>query len=201
METQPVLAVTSRASEYQSPYQSNTRQDLDCHTPSTEDAKPSPGRDGTAIQANEARRLIAAVILVTTALRPSRPRRRPAALRSRNLDHLVRREVGPACAQRAAMLISGGGLSFAEPPASGKRSTPGGTDLCFSPPADTSGPSQSATKRNEWRRLLQNASKCSETFRNALLGMTYCLGNPAFAASRGLIGNQHPFCKTMQSSA
>ena len=42
-EDQPVLADTSRASEYQSEHQYNT-SDFDCHTPRTEDAKPSPGR-------------------------------------------------------------------------------------------------------------------------------------------------------------
>jgi hypothetical protein len=49
--------------------------------------------------------------------------------------------------------------------------------------------------------LLRNASKCSETFRNALLRMTYCLGNPAIAASKGPVGNQYPFCKSMKNSA
>jgi len=76
----------------------------------------------------------AAAILVTTALRPSRPRRPRAALRSGSLDSLVRREISPACAQRAAMLISGGGFCFAQPPAVGKRSTAGGTELRFSSP-------------------------------------------------------------------
>jgi len=41
---QPVLADASHASEYQSEYQSNT-SDFDCHTPRTEDAKPSSSRD------------------------------------------------------------------------------------------------------------------------------------------------------------
>src|SRR5450631_489276 len=41
---QHVLADTSHASEYQSEYQYNT-SDFDCHTPRTEDAKASPGRD------------------------------------------------------------------------------------------------------------------------------------------------------------
>jgi hypothetical protein len=99
------------------------------------------------------------------------------------------------------MLISGGGFCFAEAPATGKRSTAGGIELRFSSSADASGPSQSATKRNEWRRLLQNASKCPETFRNALLRMTYCLGHPAIAASRRPVGTQLLFCKSMQSSA
>src|ERR1035437_113307 len=134
----------------------------------------------------------AAVILVTTALRPSMPRRRRAALRSGSLDCLERREVGPACAQRAAMLISGGGLCFPQPPAVGKRSTAGGDWLSFQFPGQRKPPSQSATKRNKWQRLLQNASKCSETFRNALARMTYCLGHPAIAASNGLVGNQYP---------
>jgi hypothetical protein len=74
------------------------------------------------------------------------------------------------------MLISGGGFCFAEPPGSGKRSTVGGTDLRFSLQANASrpvNPQQNATSGNG---LLRNASKCSETFRNALARMTYCLG-------------------------
>ena len=121
----------------------------------------------------------AAVILVTTALRPSRPRRRRAALRSGSLDCLVCREVGPACAQWAAMLISGGDCCFARPPASGKRSTAGGTELRFSSLANASGPSQFATKRNKWERLvtkcfemLGNVSECSA--RNDLLPRLSC---------------------------
>ena len=43
-DDQPVLADTSHAIEYQSEYQYST-SDFDCHTPRTEDAKPSPGRD------------------------------------------------------------------------------------------------------------------------------------------------------------
>ncbi len=57
------------------------------------------------------------------------------------------------------MLISGGDFCFAEPPGSGKRSTAGGTELRFSSPANASGPSQSATKRYEWQRLV---TKCFE---------------------------------------
>ena len=104
----------------------------------------------------------AAVILVTTALRPSRPRRPRAASRSGSLDCLDRREVGPACAQREAMLISGGGFCLAEAPASGKRLTGGGTDLPFSSPADGSSPSQF---RNKKQRV---ATACYEMLRNAL---------------------------------
>jgi hypothetical protein len=99
------------------------------------------------------------------------------------------------------MLISGGGFCFAQPPAVGKRSTAGGDWLSFQFAGQRKPPSQSATKRNKWQRLLQNASKCSETFRNALARMTYCLGHPAIAASNGPVGNQYPFCKSMQSSA
>jgi hypothetical protein len=64
-----------------------------------------------------------------------------------------------------------------------------------------------ATKINPQKNLraatdrYKNASKCSETFRNALARMTYCLGHPAIAASNGPVGNQYPFCKSMQSSA
>jgi hypothetical protein len=59
-------------------------------------------------------------------------------------------------------------------------------------------PQQNATSGNG---LLRNASKCSETFRNALARMTYCLGHPAIVASNGPVGNDYPFCKSMQSSA
>jgi hypothetical protein len=141
----------------------------------------------------------AAAILVTTALRPSRPRRPRAALRSGSLDCLVRREISPACAQRAAMLISGGGFCFAQPPAVGKRSTAGGTELRFSSPVNASRPVNSQQTATSGNGSLQNVSKCSETFRNAR--MTYCLGHPAIVASNGPVGNHHPFCKSMQNSA
>jgi hypothetical protein len=94
----------------------------------------------------------AAVILVTTAPRPSRPRRRRAALRSGSLDCLVCRKVGPACAQRAAMLISGGGFCFVQPPAVGKRSTAGGDRLSFQFAGQHEPHSQSAIKRNKLQR-------------------------------------------------
>jgi hypothetical protein len=99
------------------------------------------------------------------------------------------------------MLISGGGSCFAEVPATGKRSTAGGIELRFSSPTNRKRPKPIRNKTQGVARLLQNASKCSETFRNALLRMTYCLGHLAMAASRRPVGNQHPFCKTMQSSA
>jgi hypothetical protein len=121
-----------------------------------------------------------------------------AASRSGSLDCFVRREVGPACAQRAAMLISDGGFCFAQPPAVGKRSTAGEIDTRFSSQVNGEPPSQSATSGSG---LLRNASKCSEPLRNVLLGMTYCLGHPFIAASNGPVGNQYPFCKSMQSSA
>ena len=54
-ETQPVLVVTSRASEYQSPYQSNTIY-FSLHTTRTKVAEASPGRDTGATQACEAQR-------------------------------------------------------------------------------------------------------------------------------------------------
>src|ERR1019366_4008532 len=97
------------------------------------------------------------------------------------LTALVRREVGPACAQRAAMLISGGDFCFAEPPGSGKRSTADRTELPFSSPTNASGPSQSATKRYEWQRIatkyfemLGNVSECSG--KNDLLPRPSCHG-------------------------
>jgi hypothetical protein len=114
---------------------------------------------GTVIQANEAQHECrrnsghdgTAAVKAAPAAR--------AASRSGSLDCLARREVGPACAQRAAMLISGGDFCFARLLASGKRSTAGGTELRFSSPADASGPSQFATKRNKWERLV---TKCFE---------------------------------------
>ena len=53
-------------------------------------------------------------------------------------------------------------------------------------------PSQSATNRTSGsgNGSLRNASKCSEMFRNAPLGMTYCLGGPAIAASAVLLLSQ-----------
>src|SRR5664279_6630436 len=85
----------------------------------------------TAIQANEAQR----------ERRPKFWSRRPCGRQGRAgraplcgagaLTASRPREIGSACAQRAAMLISGGGFCFAQPPAVGKRSTGGGIDLCF----------------------------------------------------------------------
>jgi hypothetical protein len=99
------------------------------------------------------------------------------------------------------MPISGGGFCFAQPPAVGKRSTAEGNDSRFSSQVNASrpvNPQQNATSGNG---LLRNASKCSETFRNALARMTYCIGHSAIAASNGPVGNRYPFCKFMQSSA
>jgi hypothetical protein len=99
------------------------------------------------------------------------------------------------------MLISGVGVCFAQPPALGRRSTAGGDWLSFQFAGQREPHSQSAKKPARRNGSLQNASKCSETFRNALARMTYCLGHPAIAASNGPVGNQHPFSKSMQSSA
>jgi hypothetical protein len=117
----------------------------------------------------------AAVILVTTALRPC------AASRSGSLDCLVCREVGPACAQRTAMLISGGSICLAEPSASGGDRPPAGPTFVSvrrSTLAVQVNPQQNATS-GSGNGSVRNASKCSEMFRNAPLGMTYCLGGPA----------------------
>ena len=95
------------------------------------------------------------------------------------------------------MLISGGGLRFAQPPAVGRRPTAGGTKLRFRSSADAGGPVNFATKRNEWHRLLQNASKCSEAFRNAMARMTYCLGHPAIVASIGPVIPSANLCKNL----
>ena len=95
------------------------------------------------------------------------------------------------------MLISGGGLRFAQPPAVGRRPTVGGTKLRFRSSADAGGPVNFATKRNEWHRLLQNASKCSEAFRNAMARMTYCLGHPANVASIGPVIPSANLCKNL----
>jgi len=54
-DDQHVLADTSHASEYQSEYQYNT-SDFDCHTPRTEDAKPSSSRDTDRNEAQRERR-------------------------------------------------------------------------------------------------------------------------------------------------
>ena len=70
-------------------------------------------------------------------------------------------------------------LCFAQPPAVGKRSTAGGTDPRFRSQVNASrpvNPPQNATSGNG---SLRNASKCSETFRNALARMNYCLGLPS----------------------
>ena len=75
-------------------------------------------------------------------------------MRSRSLDCLARREVGPACAQRAAILISGGYFCFAQPPAIGKSSTAGGDWLSFQFAGQREPLSQSVTKRNKWERLV-----------------------------------------------
>ena len=80
-------------------------------------------------------------------------------MRSVSLDCLVRREVGPACAQRAAILISGGYFCFAQPPAIGKPSTAGGDWLSFQFAGQREPPSQSVTKPNKWQRLV---TKCFE---------------------------------------
>ena len=113
-------------------------------------------------------------------------------MRSRSLDCLARREVGPACAQRAAILISGGYFCFAQPPAIGKSSTAGGDWLSF----------QFAGRRKSIRNKTQQVgTACYETFQNALARMTYCLGHPAItAAPNGPVGNRYPFCKSMQKS-
>lgn len=87
------------------------------------------------------------------------------------------------------------------PAASGRKAIDGRreTDSYFSSQVNASrpvNPQQNATSGNG---LLRNTSKCSETFRNALAKMTYCLGHPAIAASNGPVGNQHPFCKALHN--
>jgi hypothetical protein len=62
-------------------------------------------------------------------------------------------------AQRKVMLISGGGFCLTESPASEKRSTGGGTDLCFTSPPGGNGQNQSATNATSGNGLLQ---KCFE---------------------------------------
>jgi len=57
-------------------------------------------------------------------------------------------------------------------------------------------PQQNATSGNG---LLQNASKCSEAFRNALARMTYCLGHPAMVASIGPVIPSANLCKVMHN--
>jgi hypothetical protein len=52
------------------------------------------------------------------------------------------------------MLIISGGVCFAQPPAVGKRSTAGGDWLSFQFAGQRKPPSQSATKRNKWQRLV-----------------------------------------------
>src|ERR1019366_3966533 len=57
-------------------------------------------------------------------------------------------------------------------------------------------PQQNATSGNG---LLRNASKCSETFRNALARMTYCLGHPAIVASNGPGTPSANLCKVLHN--
>jgi len=97
------------------------------------------------------------------------------------------------------MLITGGDFCFARPPVVGMRLPPGRIDARFSSQLNASrpvNPQQNATSGNG---LLRNASKCSQTFRNALARVTYCPGHPAIVAD-GPVGSDHPFCKSMQGS-
>jgi hypothetical protein len=57
------------------------------------------------------------------------------------------------------MLIGGGGFCLALPPAKRMRPPADGTVLRFRSSADASGPANSATKRNEWQRII---TKCFE---------------------------------------
>jgi hypothetical protein len=99
-------------------------------------------------------------------------------------------------------VISGGGFSLAEPPASGSDRWPAGPIfVSVRRPMQTTkiNPQKNLTRRNG---SLQNASKCSETFRNALARMTYCLGHPAIVAYNGPAGNHYPsanLCKVLHS--
>src|ERR1700677_180611 len=96
---------------------------------------------------------------------PAAVKAAPAARRFAvwSLDCLVRREVGPACAQRAAMLITGGDFCFTLPPAVGRRSTACRTNFVSDRLPSQAAQVNSSTKRNE----CQNA----EAFRNALARM------------------------------
>ena len=144
----------------------------------------------------------AAVILVTMAFRPSRPRRWRAASRSMSLDRLApsRNWLGMRSADSHAD-------QWRRPLSCGAARVRKAIDGRRDRPLFHFAGRRKRSKliRNKTQRVAtacyKNASKCSETFRNALLRMTYCLGHPAIAASNGPVGNQHPFCKSMQSSA
>jgi hypothetical protein len=97
------------------------------------------------------------------------------------------------------MLISGGGFFLALPPAVGMRRRPTAPTFVSVRRPMQAAQVNSQQNATSGKGLLRNASKCSETFRNALARMTYCLGHPAIVATIGPVIPSANLCKVLHN--